>query len=161
MSIYASKTAVSSEKSRYEIERILQRYGATGFMYGWTGNSAAIMFQMRGKTVKFVLPLPDKNSKEFTMTPRGRRKRSDQDALRQWNQSCRQAWRALALVVKAKLEAVESGITIFEKEFLAQFVLPNGETFGDYALPIMDTALKQGKMPLLIGNSSGNEIDCG
>lgn len=35
MSRCAQNTSVSSEKSRAEIERILRRYGADGFMYGW------------------------------------------------------------------------------------------------------------------------------
>jgi hypothetical protein len=32
---YAANTEVSAEKSRAEIETVLRRYGATGFMYGW------------------------------------------------------------------------------------------------------------------------------
>ena len=46
----------------------------------------------------------------------------------------RQRWRALALCIKAKLEAVECGITSFEEEFLAHVVMPNGQTFGKLAL---------------------------
>jgi hypothetical protein len=32
---YAQNTAVDSATSRAEIQRILARYGATSFMYGW------------------------------------------------------------------------------------------------------------------------------
>lgn len=151
MSRYAAQTEVSSEKSRGEIERTLQRYGAGGFMYGWQGAHAMIMFQMRGKTVRFLLPLPAKDDPKFKNTPGGRRQRSESDAFKAWEQACRQKWRALALAVKAKLEAVESEITVFEKEFLAHFVLPSGETVGDYILPKMEKALEKGKMPLMIG----------
>ena len=45
MSRYAESTSVSSEKSRAEIERTLTRYGATGFMYGWTDGNALVAFQ--------------------------------------------------------------------------------------------------------------------
>jgi hypothetical protein len=146
---YAANTTVSSDKSRTEIERTLQRYGASGFMYGWQASDAMIMFQMQGKTVRFLLPLPDKNDKKFWRTPGGRRQRVHSDAMKCWEQACRQKWRALALAVKAKLEAVESGITIFEKEFLAHFVLPSGESVGDYIIPRLNESLAKGRMLLL------------
>lgn len=41
---YAQNTEVSVEKSRAEIERTLQRYGATKFMYGSDTNRAVIAF---------------------------------------------------------------------------------------------------------------------
>lgn len=37
---YAERTVVSPEKSRGEIERVLSRYGAKGFMYGWDNGRA-------------------------------------------------------------------------------------------------------------------------
>jgi len=51
--------------------------------------------------------------------------------------------------VKAKLEAVDSGITTFEAEFLAHFVIPGGGTFGEYAIPQIEEVSKTGQMPLL------------
>lgn len=53
------------------------------------------------------------------------------------------------LCLKAKLEAVESGITSFEAEFLAHFVIPGGGTFGEYAIPQLEEASKSGSMPTL------------
>ncbi len=47
----------------------------------------------------------------------------------------RQQWRALVLVVKAKLEAIECGFTTFEDEFLATVIMKNGQTVGEYARP--------------------------
>ena len=35
------------------------------------------------------------------------------------------------LVIKAKLEAVEAGVTTFEQEFLANMVLPDKTTVSD------------------------------
>ena len=72
---YAAKTNVSADRTRNEIESTLIRYGATGFIYGWQNDSAMMAFQMQGRHIKFVLPMPDPNSDEFTRTP-ARRKRS-------------------------------------------------------------------------------------
>lgn len=54
---------------------------------------------------------------------------------------------ALKLVIQAKLEAVEAGITTFEDEFLAHLVLPSGETFGEWAAPQLERAYITGAMP--------------
>ncbi len=148
MDRYAENTSVSAEKSRAEIERILCRYGADGFMYGWDGPSATVMFRMGGKMVKFQLQLPDKN--DFRFTPAKRQKRSATDQLKMWEQSTRQKWRALALVIKAKLEAVKSEITTFEEEFLAHILLPDGSTVGEFAVPQVEAAYKTGEMPKLL-----------
>lgn len=147
---YAQSTSVSSEKSRAEIEQTLVRYGADGFGYGWQDNSAIIGFRMRGRSIKFVLPLPDKNAKEFTHTPSRGNRRHPADALREWEQATRQRWRALLLSIKAKLEAVECGIATFESEFMANVMLPNGQTVGDWLEPQIEQAYQVGKMPVLL-----------
>jgi hypothetical protein len=51
------------------------------------------------------------------------------------------------LVIKAKLEAVETGITSFESEFLAHILLPDGSTFGQWAAPELERVYLSGKMP--------------
>lgn len=135
MGLYAAATSVSSEKSKAEIEGTLERYGAEKFMRGWDSSGAIICFVHNGRGIKFHLPLPDKSSKEFVMTPGGKKERSIEDQRKAWEQACRQRWRALALVIKAKLEAVETGITSFEEEFLAHFVLDGGETIGQTLIP--------------------------
>jgi hypothetical protein len=147
---YASETTVSAEKSRAEIERTLSRYGATKFMYGWQDESALIAFEMDGRRVQFVLPLPDRNADEFSKTPARRNRRSPTQALAAWEKTCRQKWRALALVIKAKLEAVESGITVFEDEFLAHIVLPDGTTVAQFMVPQIAKAYATGRMPALL-----------
>jgi hypothetical protein len=50
-------------------------------------------------------------------------------------------------VVKAKLEAVETGITTIESEFLAHLVLPDGRTVGALARPEIKRAYADGRMP--------------
>lgn len=155
MSRFAENTSVSTEASRGEIERTLQRYGATGFMYGWQGAAAMVAFEMEERRVKFVLPLPDKSS--FKYTPGRKLERSQAEQLKAWEQACRQRWRALALVIKAKLEAVESGITCFEDEFLAHIVLPDGSTVSNFMRPQLALAYERGTMPPLLPDLRGGK----
>jgi hypothetical protein len=111
---YAERTEIPPEKSRADIEKLLVAAGATRFAAGWEKGRASVAFELRGRAVRFILPLPD-------VTRDGR----SGPAI---NRDARQRWRALLLLVKAKLEAVASGITTIEEEFLAHTVLPDGET---------------------------------
>lgn len=134
---YASSTDVPCDRSELEIKRVVQRYGAWEFISAWRADRALIGFKFHDRAVKFDLPLPDRRDVEFTKTPRGRL-RCQQAVNESWERACRQRWRALLLVIKAKLEAVESGITTFEDEFLAHLVLPTGETIGQCLLPRLE-----------------------
>lgn len=152
---YAEGTSVSTEKSRAEIETILRRYGAAGFLSGYDEDRAFIAFKMATRQVKFFMALPNPAEHRFTHTPGRGLKRPPQDAHREWEQACRQQWRALALVIKAKLEAVAAGITVFEDEFMAHIVLPDGKTVAEHVRPAIGKAYATGKMqPLLPHYSS-------
>lgn len=155
MAKFAEKTSVSSEKSRSEIERILSRYGADGFMYGWEADRAIVAFRMNSRHVKFVLPMPDRTSREFTHTPGKNMRRSETAAATAFEQAVCQRWRALALVIKAKLEAVETGITVFDDEFMAHIALPDGQTVGDFMRPQIELAYENGTMPALLPAPGG------
>lgn len=144
---YAKSTEVSVERSKAEIEQVLTRYGADQFAYGWNGERAMIQFRAQGRLIRFVLDLPDRASEQFWYTPSRRERRSADAATKAWEQACRSRWRALLLVVKAKLEAVEAGIAEFEAEFLAHVVLPDGTTVGDWMAPQIEEAYSTGAMP--------------
>lgn len=148
MTRYAASTEVSSSRSRDEIERTLERYGADQFLYGWQDSAAIVGFRMNALHIKFILPLPAKDEKRFTQHSRG--VRTTDAALKEWEQAVRQRWRALALVIKAKLEAVESGIAVFEDEFMANIVLPGGKTVGDFMRPQIAEAYRIGTAPALL-----------
>jgi hypothetical protein len=139
---YAERTEVTSDRSRSEIERTLRRYGATAFAYGWTDTDATVMFEMADRR--------NRNDRAFTHTPEKGLRRSQDAAEREWEQAQRQRWRALALVIKAKLEAVDAGITTMEQEFGMFILLPNGQTVGDAVLPEIATAYATGAMPRLL-----------
>lgn len=150
MPTYASTTDVSSDKSQQEIQRTLRRYDATQFVMGWTNSRAMIGFVIKDREVRFLLPMPDPNAREFTHTPsKGlRRNAAQQEA--EYEQAVRQRWRALHLVIKAKLEAVEAGIVDFDTEFLGQIVLPNGATVAETVIPRMQQQLDGGGSPNLL-----------
>jgi len=148
---YAASTKVPLDRSRAEIERTVTRYGATAFGYMSGGTDAAIVFEIANRRVMFRVPLPDRRAREFTHTPeRGARRRPEAaEELRQ--QAVMQRWRALALVIKAKLEAVAAGITTVEQEFLAHIVLPDGHTtVGTWMAPQLAAAYDAGTMPALL-----------
>lgn len=147
---YAADTEVPVERSRAEIERILTRYGADKFMVGSDQTQAVLAFQVKGKMIQFTLPLPDRQAKEFWYTPARKNRRPDSDAYRAWEQACRSRWRALRLCIQAKLEAVACGITTFESEFLAHFVMPDGRTVGNHIIPQIEQAATDGRMPTLL-----------
>jgi len=147
---------VSVEKSKIELERTLRRYDAEKFVSGWEEGRAVVEFQMTGRRVRFFLPLPSKRDPDITHSYGGRHERAPKEIEKAWEQACRQRWRALNLALKAKLEAVESGITSFEEEFLAHFVMPNGRTVGEWAVPAVTKAISSGTMPPLLPASTAN-----
>lgn len=137
---YAENTSVPVDRSRAEIERVLTRYGASGFGYQWERRVvpvapptlhgpklreqeiAAVMFQFKDRRVRLDIPMPE-----------------DQ-------REVRQRWRAVLLVIKAKLEAVASGISTLEAEFLANIVTESGQTVGDLVLPRLSEATRAGRL---------------
>jgi hypothetical protein len=149
MAKFAENTSVSVEKSRAEIERLIVRYGATSTAFMNAPGRALIMFEAQNRKIVFDLPLPGRDEKRFLCDGRGYR-RTPEKIHDVWEQACRQRWRALALVIKAKLEAVESGITTFEDEFLAHIMMPDGRSVGDHVKPTIETWYSGGNMlPLL------------
>jgi hypothetical protein len=153
---YAAQTSVTSEKSRNEIERTLTRYGATSFAYGWQGQQAMIGFVMDGRQMRFLLPLPDPSDRAFTRTPTNRTRTAKQ-AEEAHQQAVRQKWRALALIVKAKLEAVESGIVTFEEEFAMHMILPDGRRVAEHVMPAIEQSYATGRVPQMLAITSGVE----
>jgi hypothetical protein len=154
MGKFAETTTVSVEKSRAEIESLIVRYGATHTAFMSAPGRAVICFEAKARRIMFELPLPDKADKRFTHVKKGNSSystpRTPEAAHAAWEQGCRQRWRALALVIKAKLEAVESGITAFEDEFLAHIVMPDGQTVATHIKPRIAQAYEeQAMVPLL------------
>lgn len=150
---YAAHTDVSVARSKAEIEAIVERYGAGQFLSGWSNDGRALIgFTMEERQVRFLLTLPDRQERRFTHHSKG--PRTPESALKEWEQACRQKWRALLLVIKAKLEAVEAGISVFEDEFLANIVMPGGKLVGEMTRPAIAQAYATGNMDRLLPDYS-------
>lgn len=135
---YARRTKVSAEQSRREVEHLLAKYGATGFGYSWERREvpieppplhgektelrefATIMFRFKSRAIRLDVPMS---------SVREAGTKAKLEVL------TRQRWRALVLVIKAKLEAVDSGISTLDSEFLANVVTTDGVTVGDVLVP--------------------------
>jgi len=144
--VYAAKTEVSVEKSRAEIEATLTRYGADAFAYSIDGRAVRIAFRMDERQYRFGITLPSPQDRAFSHLPSGA-PRAAVPARAAYDQACRQKYRALALVIKAKLEAVAAGISTVEDEFLANLVLPNRETVSEWIRPQVAESYRVGSMP--------------
>lgn len=135
MARFAAATRVSMEQSRVDIERVLARYGGTSFAYMTTSGRAIIAFEAGKRHIKISMPLPV----------------GDGDKERQ---AGRQRWRALLLVIKAKLESVESGIETLEEAFYANIVMPDGRTIYEATREAVSLAYTGGKVQRLLPDYS-------
>lgn len=151
---YAEGTEVSVEKSQGEIRALISKYGASHFAFMEGNGEAKVAFQVRDRRILFRVPLPDREAKTFAHSPGGRVAYTPDQRYKAWEGACRRQWRALALVIKAKLEAVQSGIVTFEDEFLAYTLKPDGETIGDWAKREYAAIAEGRPMPPLLGGPS-------
>jgi hypothetical protein len=145
---YAEGTRVPVGNSRAELERVLVRYGADAFSYGQDDERAVVAFRASGRHVKFELRLP--TVEDFAFRGRYYNQNARTPARDRREQRIRELWRALVLVVKAKLEAVEAGIESFDQAFLPYILLPDGSTTGEFLLPQVAEAYATGEMPSLL-----------
>lgn len=123
---YAERTKVTVEDSILDIRRTVNRYGGEQFIFGVAEERIIVGFTKEGRQVRFQVA----QSGEA--------------------QADRQRARALLLVLKAKLEAVESGVAIFEDEFLANIVLPSGRMVGQEVRERIAYAYETGEAPALL-----------
>jgi hypothetical protein len=154
---YAASTTVTIEASRGEIERTLKRYGADAFGYVEDARVVRIAFRMKNRQFRFTLTMPDPKEERFTHVMKGAvglQPRSMASRVNVYDQACRTMWRALLLVIKAKLEAVEVGIVTLEDEFLAQTMTASGETVSELIQPQLIEHYKDPKRPLMLGGPS-------
>lgn len=152
MSRYAKGTYVSVAQSQSEIQRTLMNYGATEFMFGQGTGTHFIAFQFRQRAIKIRLDGPSTSY---------RRKGAYSDTEKsagQLEQETKQRFRCLLLIIKAKLEAVESGIVTVEQEFMPYLVMPDGRTVAEHSLPMIHSAYASGKMPKSIFGDEGQRL---
>ena len=110
---------------------------------------ASVQFRINGRYVSLGVPLADV-TRLRKMHPQTA---IDQLAAREE----RRMWRALILLVKAKMEAIDAGISTFDREFLADLLLPDGERFFEAARIAIESAYKTGTMPALLPEFAGRD----
>jgi len=123
--VYAEDTKVPTAQSRAQIETMLRKANANRIVTMDEALEAVVAFMLAGRLIRLRIEIPGDAS----------------------DQRRRAIWRAIGLVVKAKIEAVAQGITTVEQEWLAHVVLPNGRTVGDWVEPQLQVAYDEGRMP--------------
>ncbi|TCP66307.1 hypothetical protein [Sphingomonas sp. PP-CE-1G-424] len=101
---YAERTTVPYEKTIRDIIALVKKAGAVKVGQMEDGDCLTIIFGLGDRQIKFRV--------SWEKSPASQRQRA----------------RALMLVIKAKLESVESGVETFEQAFLANIVLSDGKT---------------------------------
>lgn len=158
MGHYAKGSTVTPERTKAEIERTLTRFGVSHYVCGYQENQGFVGFVYEQMPVRVTINLPEKSKYRFTS--QGRIRHNDSLVIKAWEQACREHWRGLLLLVKAKLVAIENKHSTFRREFMADMVLPNGGTIEQWLTPKIDILLETGKMPqaLLPGLTGDKEI---
>lgn len=154
MGTFAKDTNVSPEQTLMDIRKVLTRYKATSFGIVEDRARVGVTFEMQGRRVRLVVPLPSRDDAEFKYTTGGRHGYAGSFSEPKYEQGIRQRWRALLLTIKAKLESVESQIETFEEAFMAHLVLPDGRTMSEVAIPQIEKAYQTGVMPPLLGSGT-------
>lgn len=155
--MYAEDTRVPVEKTRIEIDALLSKHGAEkrGIAVDDGGGRAQITFVRGELQYRLTIPLPTLEEVKTT-TPRppswGRMDAEGKArwVRTRWEQRCRSRWRQVLLLLKAKFEAVAMKVATIEHEFMADLVLPGGETLEVALGREIHAALGQGKMPTLM-----------
>jgi len=150
---YATGTKVPVDKTRSDIEKLLQQHGATAFGYATRESAAMLIFELAGRKIRMHLPLPDPGEERFRKRRRGAAPPLDLNASEQsaaHAQGVRERWRALFLIVRAKLQAVKDGIRTVEDEFLLDTVMANDQTVGEWLAPQVAQLYAEHKIPPLL-----------
>jgi len=111
---YAETTKVPVYKTKVEIEKLVKKRGADAFAVMESDGQVKVAFRMEGRNILFRMSIPEKAQEE------------------------RSIWRAMLLTIKGKIESAERGIETFEEAFLANIVMPNGQTVADSTIPAIE-----------------------
>ncbi len=132
---FAKGTEVPVSRSKEEIDRLLSRAGAHQIAAGSDRHTERgfVQFTLDGRMFRLIA--------DHSRQP-GRANELEQRE--------REAWRALAFIVKGRLLAIATGQTTAEKEFLANLVLANNSTVGDELAPRIAEMYATGNMPRLL-----------
>lgn len=135
---YAIETKVPVEQTQAEIRKMITKANADSFGIMESTGIVHIAFRLENRNVRFTIPMPKPGGTETKREESARMKQT------------RSRWRAVMLVIKAKLESVESGIETFDDAFLAHIQTEDGHTFGEHVKSGLRAIYSDGKkIPLL------------
>jgi len=149
---YAAKTKVDVDQTKIEIQKLLVKYGATGFAIAWMDGTESVAFEIAHWRIRFSFPelTPDDVRKDATGRERSPAHLVGGTVKSALEQAKRARWRELLLLIRAKLVAIENGVTTVEEEFHAHIILPNGQTMHEWATPYLKHAYLEGQMPPML-----------
>lgn len=123
---HGERTEVEVHKSISEIVGLIKKAGAQRIAQFEEPERFTVQFELADRLIKFAVRLP---TIEEMPTRDGRNVMlSHQQRIAKRDQRHRQRARALLLVIRAKLESVESQVETFEQAFLANIVMSDGAT---------------------------------
>lgn len=125
--MYAKQTRVPIEVSKCSLEKLLRKAGATQIgSFSDVSHASVVMFRLADRFVKLKI------------APRSDARNPEQEE--------RRVWRVLLLLVKAKLETIEAGLSSVEREFLADVMTADGQTVGELMRPVLAASYESGTM---------------
>lgn len=146
---YAETTKVSFDRSISEIIGMVRKRGAQQIAQMEELHYFALQFTMDNRMIRFRVPFPLIDD----MPNRDGRGRAIPETQRvaKLEQARRQKGRALMLVIKAKLESVESGVETLEQAFLANVVMSDGATVYERIGTGIELEYKTGQISAVSG----------
>lgn len=159
---FASDTTVSVEQTQAEISRLLMTHGATARAVAVDDarGRGVVMFELAKRRIRMEAPLPTITRLAQRQKPRGwsgwcNSKRQEWLG-RTLVQEQRATWRQLLLLLRAKMASIQSGATTVEREFLADLLLPDGQTVGHAVMGTIESAYLTGNVPPLLPKAGGS-----
>lgn len=150
---YATGTKVSVDKTQEDLRKLLRARGADQIMFhdDFTRGYSVMAFQLRGAVYLTYLPMPDAN--QFTLSPSGRQREPSAIQSEVEKEKAR-LQRCLHLLIKAKLTAIDEGITTEEKEFFSDRVIWNQDgqqqTVYEWYAPQVEHLKREGLQPPIL-----------
>jgi hypothetical protein len=151
---YAATTKVTIDRTVEQIRKVLEKHKATGFGYSSDTERGIeqIIFRVpssSGVALEIKYGLPVRALSEFTHTRTGKFRASEAVMLKEYEQAKRSLWRLAYISIKAKLDSIAAGLTVMEREFFHDIIVPGtgGQTVGQLVAPQLQNsylALREG-----------------
>lgn len=131
MSRFAEGTTVPVDRSRGEITGILAAHGVERMGWQTVPEGDTLLFELKGHRFRFDIAKPTWEEIAKQLRAEGRDPSRVQDPRAKVDAEWRRRWRANVLLLKAKLEFIDSGDTTLERELLPYMLTQGGETVGE------------------------------